>query len=148
VPRTETQIKVKDMTTTTQVETQAATKTSRTRTAGIVTSALAVVWGIGMALVSPIGPLYLPPPMHTFQHLYLGVLTLLTGAALTVFLRKSRAGMTVGVLTAIVGILFAGIAPGMLLFVRPPLHTEAMLASATVTIVLGLVGLGVSLKKP
>lgn len=107
-----------------------------------------MIWGIGMALVSPIGPLYLLPPVHTFQHLYLGVLTLLTGAALTVFLKKSRAGVAVGILTAIVGILFAGIAPGMVLFVRPPLHTEAMLASATITIVLGLAGLGVSLKKP
>jgi hypothetical protein len=136
------------MKTTTQVETQAATKTIRTRVGAIVTSVLTLAWGIGMALVSPIGPLYLPPPAHTLEHLYLGALTLLTGGALVVFLRKrSRAGIAIGVLTAIVGILFAGIAPGIVLFVRPPLHTEAMLASATVTIVLGLAGLGVSAKK-
>jgi hypothetical protein len=134
--------------TTTQVRTEAVTRTNRTRIAAMVAGVLTLAWGIGMALVSPIGPLYLPPPLHTFQHLYLGVLTLLTGAALAVFLRRSRAGVAVGVLTAIVGILFAGIAPGMLLFVRPPLHTEAMLASATVTVLLGLGGLGVSLKKP
>jgi hypothetical protein len=134
--------------TTTQVRTQAVTRTNRTRIAAMVAGVLTLAWGIGMALVSPIGPLYLPPPLHTFQHLYLGVLTLLTGAALAVFLRKSRAGVAVGVLTAIVGIAFAGMAPGMALFVRPPLHTEAMLASATVTVLLGLAGLGVSLKKP
>jgi hypothetical protein len=114
----------------------------------MVAGVLTLAWGMGMALVSPIGPLYLPPPLHTLQHLYLGVITVLTGAALAVFLRKSRTGVAVGVLTAIVGILFAGIAPGMILFVRPPLHTEAMLASATVTVLLGLAGLGVSLKKP
>lgn len=139
---------MKHVKTTTQVETQAATKTIGTRVGGIVTSVLTIVWGIGMALVSPIGPLYLPPPAHTLQHLYLGVLTLLTGATLTVFLRRSHAGVAVGVLTAIVGILFPGIAPGMMLFVRPPLHTEAMLASSMVTIVLSLAGLGVSVKKP
>jgi hypothetical protein len=134
--------------TTTQVRTEAVTKTNRTRIAAMVAGVLTLAWGMGMALVSPIGPLYLPPPLHTLQHLYLGVITVLTGAALAVFLRKSRTGVAVGVLTAIVGILFAGIAPGMILFVRPPLHTEAMLASATVTVLLGLAGLGVSLKKP
>jgi hypothetical protein len=134
--------------TTTQVQTRTAAKTNRTRIEGTVASVLTLIWGIGMALVSPIGPLYLPPPLHTFQHLYLGILTLLTGAAFAVFLRKSRAGIAVGVITVIVGILFAGIAPGMPLFVHPPLHIEAMLASATVTVLLGLGGLGISLKKP
>jgi hypothetical protein len=105
------------------------------------------MWGIGMALVSPIGPLYLKPPLHELQHLALGALTLISAAALAVSLRKSRAGLAIGAIGAIVGILFAIFAPSMPLFIAPPNHTTAMLAAGSFTALLGILGLGVSMRR-